>query len=297
MKSHRNCEIGFCGVSILSMLLLGGLGFLAHQQRTVEQQRSFAEEFATALIAPREVYSGYPLDERAEDAVLEIASRRNMPAVHYRQSLDQFASGDWLGRPRTGYGEVLAHLAARRFELAIASARSLAQSPIVSARAPHPWQLLTLAGVLELGRSRPSEAQVLLDLAFDAAREAGALDSIDAVTLLTALGTVRTAQGNPAEGEPFLRRAMSLVEKHPGVDPRDHARVLTHLAQVITAQGFPEEAELLCAKALELTARLAQSSGRADRDLATFEANYRKLLRQRGLIETEIEQRVHAALH
>jgi tetratricopeptide (TPR) repeat protein len=296
MKARRNCKMGMCGICGLSLALLAALGFLAHAQREVEKRRACAEQLAEAVIAPRHVYSGHPLGERTEDAVLEIAARHGIPALHLRKTLDEFASGDWLGRPRTGYGEVLAHLAAQRFELAIASARSVAHSPIVSPRTPPRWRLLTLAGVLELGNNRPAEAQTLLDQAFEAARQNGALESTEAVTLLTALGTVRTAQGKLAEGEPFLRRAMSLVEKHGGIDPRDHARVLTHLAQAIAAQGFPEEAEPLCAKAFELSARHAQSTGRADRDLATFETNYRRLLRERGLIETEIEQRIHAAL-
>jgi len=261
----------------------------------ISHDRAIAAGLAEAMTAPRVVHDGRALEARFDVAVEDLANAQNTSVPAIRAALDRFGSGGWLGTKRTGYDAFLAQLATRRFELAITTIGEVANAAKSQPSSGLPtWRLLALHGILEFGRGRATAAEPLLQQAFDLANRATQLDTPEAASLLTAYGTLYLSRGQNNAAEPYLRRATSILRHTPGADLRDRARVLTHFAQAIAAQGFPEEAEPLCSEALTLAAQYRRATGRPDTDQATFEQNYRKLLRDRGLAEAEIDQQLRA---
>ena len=284
-------------LALLALLLVGGLGSGLWLTRRIAKDRAIAESLAQAMTAPRFVFDGRSLEAHFDLAVEDLAAARGMTAPQIRTALDRFASGDLISRKRTGYDAFLTQLATRRFELAITTLGEFANAAKTSTTPSQPaWRLFASAGVLESGRGRAIAAETLLQQAFDLANRADALDTPEAAPLLTALGALKLSRSQPADAEPYARRASAILRRAPNADPRDTARALTHYAQSIAAQGFPEEAEPLCSEALALTAKFRRTTGRTDTDQAALEENYRKLLRQRGLADAEIDAQLRATL-
>lgn len=282
---------------LFAVLICCVLGTGVWLTRRIARDRATAATLAGAMSAPRVIFDGRSLEARFDLAVEDLAAAQGTTAPAILAALERFASGGWPGTRRTGYDAFLTQLAARRFEIAIATLRDFAISEKTKPTSEVPaWRLLTLAAVLEFGRGRAASADPLLQSAFDLANRATQLDIPEAASLLTALGASQLSRSQPAAAEPYLRRASSLLARTPGADLRDRARVLTHFAQAIAAQGFPEEAEPLCSEALALAAQYRRATGRPDTDHAIIEENYRKLLRLRGLADTEIDAQLRATL-
>ena len=264
--------------------------------RRAAQDHATATALVGAMTAPRAVFDGRTLEARFDLAVEDVALGQNRSGAEVRAALDRYAAGNLLGGKRTGYEAFLTQFATRRFEIAITTLRDLANAAKTASTTGQPaWRLFTLAGVLEFGRGRAIAAEPLLQQAFDLANKADALDTPEAASLHTALGALKLSRSQPSDAEPYVRRASSILRHNPPADLRDTARALTHYAQSIAAQGFPEEAEPLCSEALALSAQFRRTTGRSDSDQAVFEENYRKLLRERGLAEAEIEKHLHDA--
>lgn len=282
---------------LLALLIASTVASGGWLTRRIAQDRAAAAALASAMTAPRAVFDGRTLEARFDLAVEDIAAGQRKTAPQIRSALERFASGGLIGLKRTGYDAFLAQLATRRFEIAIATVRDLANAAKTATDpAQSAWRLFALAGALEFGRGRAIAAEPLLQQAFDLANRADALDTPEAASLLTAIGAIKLARSVPADAEPYLRRAASLLRHAPGADLRDRARALTHYAQSITAQGFPEEAEPLCSEALALAAQYRRTTGRPDTDQTQLEENYRKLLRERGLADAEIDATLRATL-
>lgn len=282
----------------LVAILLASVGTSAlWLNRRIAADRDMAVALAGAMTAPRAVFDGRSLEARFDLAVEELAAERRESAPQIRAALDRFASGDLIGLKHTGYDAFLAQLATRRFELAIATVRDLANSAKTTPSPAQPaWRLFALAGTLEFARARAIAAEPLLQQAFDLANRADALDRPEAAGLLTAVGALKLSRSAASEAEPYLRRAAALLRDTPGADLRDRARALNHYAQSIAAQGFPEEAEPLSSQALALAAEYRRTTGRPDTDQAQFEENYRKILRDRGVAEAEVEAQLRSLL-
>jgi tetratricopeptide (TPR) repeat protein len=264
--------------------------------RRVAQDHTTAAALVAAMTAPRAVFDGRTLEARFDLALEDVALTQHRTVADVRAALDRYATGDLFGGKRLGYDAFLTQFATRRFEIAITTLRDLANAAKTGPAGSQPaWQLFTVAGVLEFGRGRAIAAEPLLQQAFDLANKADALDTPEAASLHTALGALKLSRSQPADAEPYVRRASSILRHNPPADLRDTARALTHYAQSIAAQGFPEEAEPLCSEALALSAQFRRATGRNDNDQAVFEENYRKLLRERGLAEAEIEKQLHDA--
>lgn len=283
-------------LSLCLAFLLGGAGGTWWLNRRLSQDHATAVALVEAMTAPRAVFDGRTLEARFDLALEDVALAQHRDAAEVRAALGRYAAGDWLGRKRTGYDAFLTQFATRRFEIAITTLRELANAAKTAPAAGQPaWHLFTLAGVLEFGRGRAIAAEPLLQQAFDFANKADALDLPETASLHTALGALKLSRSQPSDAEPHVRRASSVLRHHPPLDLRDTARALTHYAQSIAAQGFPEEAEPLCSEALALSAQFRRATGRSDHDQSLFEENYRKLLRERGLAEAEIEKQLHDA--
>ncbi len=284
-------------LTLLAILLASVFASGGWLMRRIAHDRATAAALADTMTAPRFVFDGRTLEARFELAVEDLAAAQSTTAPAIRGALDRYASGGWFGAKRAGYDAFLSQLAARRFESAIATIRDLTTAAKTSAAPELPaWRLLALTGVLEFARGRATAAEPTLQHAFELANRSNQLDTPEATSLLTALGAIQLARSQPAAAEPYLRRATSILAHTPGADLRDRARVLTHFAQSIATQGFPEEAEPLCSEALALAAQFRRTTGRPDTDQTVFEENYRKLLRQRGLADAEIDEQLRATL-
>lgn len=281
-------------ISVLALVFACAVGigayYVIHQLRS---DRQAVNALVDAMTAPRVVFDGRTLEARYDLALAEVAAQRGETTEETKKALERFADTGLFGPKRVGYDAFLAQLATRRFEIALGTMRDVANAAKTDPKPVRPaWQLLTLSGVLEFGRGRAVAAEPVLVQAFDLANKRDELDTLPAATLLTALGAVNLSRSQPNEAEPFVRRAASILRKEAGADLRDRARALTHYAQSVAAQGFPEEAEPLCSEALAAAAEYQKKTGRAFADEPAFEATYRKLLRDRGLAEAEIEARV-----
>lgn len=295
--STRRRSPALLTLTLVVVLLLAVAGTGLWMVRRIAEDRAIAGALAESMTAPRVLFDGRPLEARYDLAIEDLAASRHQTAPQIRAALDRFASGDLLSRKRTGYDAFLAQLAARRFESAISTLLDLAGAAKTAANPAQPaWPLFTLTGVLEFGRSRAIAAEPLLQQAFELANRADALDTPAAARLLTALGAIKLSRSQPNEAEPFVRRAAAILRRDPAADLRDTARAVTLYAQSVATQGFPEEAEPLCSEALALTAQFRRTTGRTDTDQPAFEENYRKLLRERGLADAEIDATLRATL-
>jgi len=288
----RFSPLAITALTVLAILLVcgGTAGYLFRQRH---EDHQIAATLSEALTAPRAIFDGRTLETRFDLVIEDLAADRHTSPGKIHAALNRFATDDLFGGKRSGYDAYLGQLASRRFEIAIASVRELGLAAKGKTTAERPgWQLLTMAGVLEFSRGRATAATPLLQQAFELANNTNELDTPAAASLLTALGAIELSRSRPPDAEPFLRRAASVLRKAPGADPRDRARALAHFARALVQQGFPEEAEPLSSEALSLTAQFRRNAGRADADQAIFEENYRQVLRQRGLADTEINARL-----
>jgi len=89
-----------------------------------------------------------------------------------------------------------------------------------------------------------------------------------------------------------MRRALAIDEQSYGAEHPSVARDLNNLAQLLQATNRLEEAEPLMRRALEIFHQFSEAIGHEHPDMHVVIANYNRLLKEMGLSEAEIAERL-----
>ncbi len=96
--------------------------------------------------------------------------------------------------------------------------------------------------------------------------------------------------------EPLMRRALAIDEQSFGPEHPDVARDLSNLARLLQARNRLQEAEPLSRRAVGIVLAFTRHSGHEHPRLPTFITNYKKILKDLGRSEAEIQAELGALL-
>ena len=128
-------------------------------------------------------------------------------------------------------------------------------------------------------RARYSEAEPLLERAYQMSEQEQGAEHLDTARDASTLAYLYHAQGKYEQAEPLYVRALAIREQQLGPEHPDTAKSLNNLAVLYHAQGKYEQAEPLYARALAIR---EQQLGPQHPDTQIIRGNYVALLRAMG---------------
>jgi len=217
------------------------------------------------------------------DQVLSI--HRLVQAV-LKDTMDEEARKQWAERAMLTVNEVFPEVefetwaqCERYLPHALMCAELVEQGQISSQEIAH---LLNKAGSYLIERARHSEAQPLLECAYQMSQQERESEHLDTARDADALAYVYEKQSKYEDAQPLYERALSIREQQLGANHPDTATSLDNLALLYQAQGKYEQAEPLQQRALEIC---EQQLGANHPDTATSLDNLALLYRAQGKYE------------
>ena len=114
---------------------------------------------------------------------------------------------------------------------------------------------------------------------------------------LSNLAQLLQATNRLPEAEPLMRHALSIDEASFGENHPNMAIRLNNLAQLLRATNRLEEAEPLMRRAIHLSLEFTEKTEHKNPNYSRQLGNYQGLLKEMGLSEQEIEQRIDETLN
>jgi tetratricopeptide (TPR) repeat protein len=140
-------------------------------------------------------------------------------------------------------------------------------------------KVLQQAGLYLTERARYSEAEPLLERAYQMSEQEQGAELLDTARAASTLAYLYRAQGEYEQAEPLLVRALAIREQQLGSEHPDTALSLNSLAVLYRAQGEYEQAEPLYQRALAIR---EQQLGPEHPATQINQRNYVALLRTMG---------------
>ena len=152
-------------------------------------------------------------------------------------------------------------------------------------------RLNNLATLLQ-GMNRLGEAEPLLRRALEIDERSFGADHPSVAIALSNLAVLLQDAKRPSEAEPLVRRALEIDEQSLGPDHPNVAIRLNNLAMLLKGTDRFSEAEPLMRRHLAIFTLFREANGREHPNMACGVKNYTSLLKEMGLTQDEIEERM-----
>lgn len=222
------------------------------------------------------------LDE-AEPLIREALALQEASAEpdHPELAMRLWNLGSWL----SARGRLTEATACARRSLDILRCRFGPFHPQVSLQMSNLASLLHQDGQIAEAESLARKALEVAETAFPPGHPTMAAE-------LSTLASILLDTNRAQEAEPLMRRALAISEENLASNHTDIAVYLNNLAQLLQRAGRWAEAEALTTRHLTIFRNFERQTGRQHRHWHEAVGNYRNLLSQQGLDESEIETRL-----